>query len=172
MTELLGLCESRRGEKDERLRLVKLKEEHRRTMAEIGSEDIGDPKIQRKAADAQLGIALVDARMAKLQVPDRDFDKIDALHRVEGKRYNEAVLRARDAAFDEMIDSQLKFFGGDKSACRDYFKRVRPPHPMLFPFQKALHHHPTGPREQRDVIREIDSFLAKMQRNAKLLGMI
>jgi hypothetical protein len=167
--ELLALVEAHKGEKDERLRLAKLKEEHRRVIAGIGSEDISDPGVKKRMADATLGLALVEARLARLAVPTELFDRIDALHRVEGERWNRAVVAAREAAFEAMIKSQLPFFDGDEAACRQYWKRVNPPHPMLHKFRLAYHDHPSGSREHRDVVREVCSFLTSSERHSKML---
>jgi hypothetical protein len=170
MKELMALADAHRGEKDERLRLITLKETHRRVMSEIGNSNIDDPGVQKKMADATLGLALVEARLAKLQVPNHAFDEIDSLHKAEGERYNRAVVAARAAAFETLISSQLPFFEGDDRACRKYWETVRPPHPMFYKFSRALHHHPSGPRAERDVVQEVSGFLAKRERHGKALG--
>ena len=169
MKELLALVEAHKGEKDERLRLAKLKEEHRRVIAEIGSEDINDPGVQKRMADSTLGVALVEARLARLAVPTSLFNKIDSLHRVEGERWNRTVVAAREAAFEAMIVSQLPFFEGDEAACRQYWKRESHHHPMGNKFYRAYHDHPTGMGEHRDAIREVCSFLRHMESYTKIL---
>ncbi|HOC57897.1 MAG TPA: hypothetical protein PKI20_19920 [Verrucomicrobiota bacterium] len=171
MKELLDLVESHRGLKDERLRLAKLKAEHLRVKSEIGDADISDPRVQKQMADATLGLALVEARLARLGVDSGTFDKIDALHRLEGKRYNEAVNAAESAAFEALVKSQLPFFDGDEAACREYWRRVRPPHPMFHKFERARCVHPSGPRGERDVASEVSAFLARRERYSKLIGL-
>jgi hypothetical protein len=169
--EMVKRAEALRGMKQEKMHLLKLRAVHQDTLRQIGKKDIGDPEVRKEASDAQLGTVLVDARLRELELPSSDFDQLDALHRLEGERYNQRVMAARAAAFETLIASQLAFFEGDERACRRYWERVQPPHPFFHKFQQALHHHPSGERERRDVAQEVAGFLAKKGRHSKILGL-
>lgn len=168
--QLLDMVERRRGLKDERLRMIKLKAEHKQTLEGIGGEDISDAKVQKRAQEAQLGITLCDARLARLNVPDSEFEAIERLKKVVGTRWNEEVVRARDAALEELIWSQLPFFN-DERECRKYWKNAFNEHPMFYKFRKAFYDFPSGPREERDIIREVESLISAMERHSKALGL-
>lgn len=168
---MVDLVARYRGEKNERLRLAKLKEVHRRTLAEVGDQDIDDPRVQKLAADAQLGLALVEARLARLQVPDAEFDQIEALRKAEATRFNGQVLAARAKVFEDVVRSQLPFFDGDEPACREWLGRVQPPHPVFRKFDRALYHNPTGPKAERDAVKEVGVFVTWQEKYSKLLGL-
>lgn len=169
--ELEKAVEAKRGLKDERSYRAKRRDDLLHQKRQIGRKNIDDPAVMKEAGDIELGLTLVNARLTELHVPNEEFDKIDALHRAAGDAYNASVRALQAAAFDEMIASQVKYFGGDEKACRKYFKRVRPPHPMLFVYGKAIHHHPSGERERRDVIAEAISFFAKQAKYQKIIGL-
>ena len=169
--ELTALLATKRGLKDERVHLRKRKAELLDEQRDLGNQNIEDLKVRQRQGDISIGLTLIDARLAKLEVSPDLFDKIDGLVRVLEREYNLKVVAAREAAFEAMIVSQLPFFDGDEPSCRDFWNRVRPPHPMLYKFGKAYRHHPTGAREHRDIVAEAASFLAKRERNSKLLGL-
>lgn len=171
LKELASNIKAYQGHKDEKLRLARLEAEHRKTLEDIGDSDISDPAVQRRASEANLGIQLVQARLKKLELPSGRFEKIEALVHVESRRYNQLVAAARDAEFGRLVKAHVEFFDGDEAACRDYFKKVRPPHPVLFKFLKAMHSPASGPKETRDVIREASSFITFREKMGKELGL-
>ena len=167
--ELAGLAERYRGEYHERHRLAKLKTQHEQTMANIGDLDIDDPTVQKRAAEASLGLALVAARLKRMNVPHRQFDAMNSLLNEEKESFNQVVLAAKARAFEELLASQARFFDGDKSACREWWERLNPPHPMFRKFAAHMATQFFGPREQRDIVQEVDSFLKDREKaNAEL----
>jgi hypothetical protein len=167
--ELVALAEKRKGEYQERQRLEKLKAQHQRTMANIGDDDIEDPAVQKKVAEATLGLTLVAARLNRMNVPHREFDAINSLLNKEKESFNQVVLAAKARAFAELLASQERFFDGDKAACREWWERLFPPHPMFRKFADHIATQFFGPREQRDIVQEVDSFLKDREKaNAEL----
>lgn len=169
--EMLRLVESVAGERNEKSRLAKILATHRATMANIGSKDVTDPAVVREAGDAQLGISLVEARLARLKVPGPKFAEIEALHHLEIERYNAIVAAARDAAVEKLVKSQLPFFNGSEVECRDWVGRLNPPHPMLQLFWEATADQPSGPPEERDITAEVNAFVARRAKYSKGLGL-
>ena len=170
--QLTAGVSSQRGVKAEKGKLIKMRGDAKKTVDEIGDGDISDPAVAKKLADANLVLQLCDARLKKLELsPDR-FEELDALHRIEGERYNVALRAKWDQAYERLIGATTEFFGGDEAACRLYWKRTSPL-PQFFHkvLHKAFYSHPTGERDRRDKVQEVASFLAFRSKWSQELGL-